>query len=114
MSRSARRGSLWTVAVIAIVMVSGHICVLPAHGPIEAATEQAEDQHTHQGDEAIHAASCEGLPSPSTVSPVLPGGSSPVVMVSPISLRPTLVNQGRCAHSLKSPPLFLLHASLLI
>jgi len=99
----ARRGLL----ALAIVLLLGHVCVLPTH------THAASPDRAHSHDTAeIHATSCEALRSLGAASPVVP--SIQVVMASPIARAESQVTAGSPSPSAKSPPLFLLHASLLI
>jgi hypothetical protein len=107
----------WGVVVAAIAVLLGHICA----GPLEAETVRLLDhhasgaEHEHGGDgEAVHAGSCEmtrplaassfsGVPSSST----LPRYEVPVQRLERARAFPV-------APHATSPPLFLVHAALLI
>ena len=110
------RGSCWLLVLIAIAMVLGHICALPFHAHAGAITthQESESHHGHDGpdDDALHAASCDAVKTAA--------GAGNVVVLVPIGTVPSLVlPSGRqlepdASVILGSPPLFLLHAVLLI
>ena len=114
----AEVGRPWLAVVPLVVLVFtllGHVCVLPldahAHRPSSAADDSDADHH--DPGHAVHAASCEVIrstASPSDVGPELVHrlGHSVVVAVTELA-RSTVLSP-----SVKSPPLFLLNASLLI
>jgi hypothetical protein len=110
------RPVLSTMLLVALAFtLLGHICVLPLHGHgHESASSTAEaDSDHHAADDSVHAASCEALRSTSPVGSGLVLVARPLVhdfVVSTIEAAP----RTRCSPSSKSPPLFLLHASLLI
>ena len=108
------RASSWLLVGLAIFVVLGHICAAPFHvhaGTVT--THNEEDQHGGDGDEAVHAGSCEALradfgvhtPAPPPTGIVLPVVRDPEINHAP----PTQVSA-----STSSLPLFLLHAALLI
>lgn len=107
---------LSTLLLIALAFtLLGHICVLPlhGHGHDPASTSHEADPDHHAADDSVHAASCEALRSTSPV------GSGQVLVARPLvyDLVVSLVEAAprtRRSPSSKSPPLFLLHASLLI
>jgi hypothetical protein len=104
----------WGLLVLSVVMLTGHICVLPTHGHVEAAPSHSDGEHSHDVDESMHAASCEALPSSwITCQAVLAISASGVsVHVEPTNRS---VNRGGISPLPKvSPPLLLLHAALLI
>jgi hypothetical protein len=103
----------WGLLVLSVVMLTGHICVLPTHGHVEAAPSHADAEHSHDVDESMHAASCEALPSSwITCQAVLTISASAVsVYVEPTNRS---VSRGISPLPTISPPLFLLHAALLI
>jgi hypothetical protein len=111
------RGSSWVLVGIAVVMVLGHICALPFHAHAGAITTHEEDQ-SHHGDEhpdedAVHAASCDAAKSgPSWVD------GAGLVLLGPVVTSASVlrrhVPEGDPAVVLGGPPLFLLHATLLI
>jgi hypothetical protein len=89
----------------------GHICAGPLHAHAGSVTTHTEDHHEHGTDETAHGGSCEALrATPSIDLPVLPAVTLDVALiidtlttVAPPRPRPDT-----------SPPLFLLHAVLLI
>jgi len=100
---------------LGLFVILGHVCVLPAH----AAGLATLIGHTHgahdepSADESVYGASCETVRSAFAVTP-------PVLRATPaVSIcAATQVVQRRLERPLPalatSPPLFLLHASLLI
>src|SRR5260370_1002393 len=52
-----------SVLLLAVVMLVGHICVLPTHSHVETALWHGGEAQPHDTDEAVHASSCEVLPS---------------------------------------------------
>ncbi|MGH7354070.1 MAG: hypothetical protein ACRELS_05750 [Candidatus Rokuibacteriota bacterium] len=99
---SARRqtGLRWTLLLACVLVFVGHVCAIPA-----------ADAHD-DGDEAIHAASCDAVKLQST--PLVP------VVVAAVRVEPWLPSIGDLPPSnrehpvLHRPPRFLLYASLLI
>jgi hypothetical protein len=101
-----------TLLVLLVVTLIGHVCVLPLHGHVEAADRHADAEQSHDADEAVHAAPCEMLPSSVVACPAIFGASAPVA-ATPVQYL-NGVSSNRIVFSAISPPLFLLHASLLI
>src|SRR5207247_9866507 len=111
------RSSYWVLIALAVVMVLGHICALPFHVHAGAITTH-EERESHHGDgdtgeDAVHAASCDAVKSPSAAGDavvLVPAGTVPIVTSAPVrhlvEAEASLVGP--------SPPLFLLHAILLI
>jgi hypothetical protein len=103
----------WGLLVLAVVMLMGHICVLPSHSHVEA-TPWHGDGGSADADEAVHAASCEALPSSGITCPAVLTISA-FVMATPVEPLKQWVGRGGIAPlPTPSPPLFLLHAALLI
>jgi hypothetical protein len=103
-----------SVLLLAVVMLVGHICVLPIHGHVEAAPWHQDEAQPHDADEAVHAGSCEALPSSGIACPAVLA-ISPLVVASPVEPSKQLVSRrGITSLPTPSPPLFLLHAALLI
>jgi hypothetical protein len=108
MKRAPRFRYLPSVTVLALLALTlvGHVCALPLHD--HPATE---DQH--DGADSVHGASCEVVRSTSSAT------GCPVVDVALLVDRP-LDDGSRALQissrplSVHSPPLFLLHAALLI
>jgi hypothetical protein len=98
--------------IVAIIAVLGHVCVLPGHAHVVPVQHHGSHDDA-PADNAVHAASCDALKSTSAVLSIVPiDTGTPFVIVEPGSIRlfdATLPN----ARS-ESPPLFLLHAALLI
>jgi hypothetical protein len=91
----------------------GHVCVLPLPSHAAPGASHETDGDHHGDGDAVHAASCEGVRStaPVTASPVVVVSSRAPLRVVPIVQLASLI---RRSPSAPSPPLFLLHASLLI
>jgi len=109
MSRSVL--SLGLLALLAFTLI-GHICALP-HADDHAAASQGNEGHGHDSTDSLHEASCEGVRPARTSSPCVPLRAVPIkleVAVAPI----THAAVSRRPQPSSSPPLFLLHASLLI
>jgi hypothetical protein len=103
-----------SVLLLAGVMLMGHICVLPTHGLGEAAPWHQDEAQPDDADEAVHAGSCEALPSSGIACPAV-RAISPLVVASPVEPSKQLVSRrGITSLPTPSPPLFLLHAALLI
>jgi hypothetical protein len=111
-----RLGSCLFVALAAF-MVLGHICTLPFHAHAGAITTHEESQSHHGGqhpdDDAAHAGSCEAAKSAPVAidTSLLPTVGTVVAVVQESA---DLPGDADGAVVLGSPPLFLLHASLLI
>jgi hypothetical protein len=110
-----RRGrhllSVGLLALLAFTLI-GHICALP-HGDDHAGAPQENAAHDHDGGDALHVASCAGVrPAPSP-SPWAPQASAPI-KVEVVTAPTARVFLARRPQPSSSPPLFLLHASLLI
>ena len=100
--------------VVGLFVVLSHVCALPVH----AAGLTTFVGHTHgthdepSADDAIHGASCEAVRSTFAAPPMLSATpATPAPVVTHIVQRP--LERPRSAVT-TSPPLFLLHASLLI
>ena len=113
-SRSLPRVFVVAMAFLAIV---SHVCVLPTHAHAEsipAAADHHETTDEHGPGESVHAASCEVA--------VSTGGNVPLPLSATVDRLPhsRAVNVPLCAVTAdavlrsESPPLFLLHSSLLI
>jgi len=104
-----------SVLLLTVVMLVGHICVLPTHGHVETAPWHGDEAQPHDAEEAVHAGSCEALPSSGIACPAVLAISAFVVATPVELLKPQLVGRGGIASlPTPSPPLFLLHAALLI
>jgi len=98
-----------------LFVVFSHVCALPVH----AADLSMLVGHTHgahdepSADDSVHGAFCEAVRSTFPVAPpVLPATSStPALVITRVVQRPLDRLLSAVA---TSPPLFLLHASLLI
>jgi hypothetical protein len=109
MTRVPRSRHLLSVTVLALLAVTlvGHVCVLPLHG--HAATEERH----HEAGDSVHGASCEVLRSTPSLT------WYPIVHTVSLVDRPVETCSGAfevfsAPLSVHSPPLFLLHAALLI
>ena len=113
----ARRsgGARWVFLILSLLLLTGHVCVLPTHGHAEPAAMPADAGHSHDGGEGdgVDGASCEALRSS--------GGSPTLAPSAAFGVADALAPCRRwigCTDTPKtaatSPPLFLLHAALLI
>jgi hypothetical protein len=97
--------------IVAIIAVLGHVCVLPGHTHILPVEDHGS--HGDAADDSVHAASCDALKSTSATPSIVPVASwSPLVAVEPLKLR--VFDASPATAYAESPPLFLLHAALLI
>jgi hypothetical protein len=100
---------------LSLFVILSHVCALPAHAAgldtVLGHTDAAHDHHA--GDESVHGGSCEAVRSTAVVQPQpAPAPAVAGVPVVRLLVRPT-PERARPAIA-ASPPLFLLHASLLI
>ena len=103
--------SIGLLLLLAFTLV-GHICALP-HGDDDAAVPHESTGRDHDAGDAVHVASCEGVRSTPPSSPCVPqvttllnvDASAPRVAWLALTNRP---------YPSSLPPLFLLHAALLI
>src|SRR2546425_10367811 len=110
------RVSKWLVLAVAMAGVLLHVCVLPhAHAdePVATTTHDHEQGGDAADDDSVHGASCDVLRTAPTQRPALDctvARFAPHVelAVQPVARTPAVVSRG------PSPPLFLLHSSLLI
>jgi len=108
------------VLVLTLVGLLAHICVLPHHGDAVEIDSHAAHGHrdtvpANDGDDALHAASCEVLPASSTAALVPPSAQS--IQTASFSLVATEVNRFAAVpppQPSASPPLYLTHRALLI
>lgn len=112
-----RRILCWALVMIAVVVTVGDVCVLPLHVHASAATGTAQGDR-HQGgpaaaDHSLHSASCEALGTASVG--LTPAVTSTALVVPDIHVgsRSAAVDSSPDLAA-ASPPLFLLHAALLI
>ena len=113
--RTRRHGFLAAALLtVAIIGVLAHVCVLPVHA--HAVPVGGHGSHDGESpDNAVHSASCDALKTASaTPSIVLVATSVAVVEVEPVSLKGHFFDAAPVRTHPDSPPLFLLHAALLI
>lgn len=98
--------------IVAIIAVLGHVCVLPLH--VHAVPVEGHGSHGESpADDSVHAASCDALKGTSATPSIVPAATwTALVVVEPFALR--LFDTAPAAAHAESPPLFLLHSSLLI
>src|SRR5215470_8586652 len=108
----------WVLVLVAMLLVVGNLCEFvgeaEASAPIGAHEKNAPtDDHHHT---SAHLASCQngGVPATSPVLVFLEIITPPSVEVFLVPLHAPSVAIGRLPESLKGPPLFILHATLLI
>jgi hypothetical protein len=100
---------------LGLFVVLSHVCALPVHATglatLVGHTHGAQDRSS--ADESVHGASCEAVRSTFAVTPpVLP--AAPAAPVSAATHRVQSPLARPVFAFATSPPLFLLHASLLI
>jgi hypothetical protein len=110
---NGRRLSSWLLVGVAFFVVLGHVCAAPFHAHAGAVTTHSEDHPESGSDEAAHGGSCEALRADSHVhAPILLQTSIVLQAIGDFerfSFHPTPTPAPT-----SSPPLFLLHAALLI
>jgi hypothetical protein len=112
--RMRRRGSflsLGLLAVLALTMV-GHICVLP-HGEDHQRAPRESTGHEHDHGDGAHVASCEGIRSAAPSSPCTSLVATALIPYVGVPQHARVSTTPR-PQPVSSPPLFLLHAALLI
>ena len=113
------RPSLWTwgLCLVLVSAVLGHVCVLPAHSHALPA-RHADHDHNDHADDAVHEASCQAIATPSPVTIVAPASvdmsTAEEPAVEPLLVTTAAILQLPAVKTRRGPPLFLLHASLLI
>ena len=100
---------------LGLFVILSHVCALPAHAAgldmVLGHTDAAH--HEQSADESVHDGSCEAVRSTFAVQPpVTPAAKAVSVTVVTRPVRPPLGHPRLAVAT--SPPLFLLHASLLI
>ena len=113
----ARRsgGARWIFLILSLLLLTGHVCVLPTHGHAEPVPMPAGAGHSHDGGagDGVHGASCEALRSSWGSATVAPSAVTVVAdVVAPC--RRWIGRSDTRKTVATSPPLFLLHAALLI
>lgn len=107
------RWSRWALITIAVVTMLGHVCALPLH--VHAGTVTTHDDHSGSAEQtdAVHAGSCDAVKAPTVTSdPPVAMAAAPTPLLDSTVARP--VRSKPVPVATASPPLFLLHASLLI
>jgi hypothetical protein len=100
---------------LGLFVILGHVCALPAHAAGLDVVPRHTDATHHEpsADESVHGGSCEAVRSTFAAQPpVAPVARAVSVTVVPRLTRPSPERVLQAAAT--SPPLFLLHASLLI
>ena len=114
----ARRsgGARWILLILSLLLLTGHVCVLPTHGHAEPAPMSADADHSHGGGagDGAHGASCEALRSSWAGSPTVASSTVTVVADVVAPCRRWIGRSDAPKAVASSPPLFLLHAALLI
>jgi hypothetical protein len=105
--------------LLAVLLVLGHVCDLPAYAETAGAPHSAEDSHHHSdGQEREQLTSCDPVSatsSPGYTHPYVGLGTARALPASgSISAHPVARSFEDRATLLVRPPLFLLHAALLI
>ena len=113
------RHSLWTVVLCLLLAsaVIGHICVLPDHAHALPTRHTDHDDHNH-ADDAVHEASCEAVGTSAPITILAPALADMGVADQPAGALFLATTTGSlqlpAVKTRRGPPLFLLHASLLI
>ena len=100
---------------LGLFVILTHVCALPAHAAaLDTLLGHTDAAHEAEStDESVHGGSCEAVRSTFAVqSPMAPVPAAVSVTVVTRPVRPALEHSRPAAAT--SPPLFLLHASLLI
>lgn len=109
-----RAGWLTTLLLVAALFgVLGHICVIPLHAhavPIKEHGSHDEDAADH----SVHTASCEAAKGRFTAAALMPVLRATELPVTPAPVLTRRFDPSPDAPTAESPPLYLLHASLLI
>lgn len=110
----------WVLPVLVVLLILGHACELPAYADVLASSHTAEESHHssdghHAGEQAI---SCDAIGVTSNAGQPQVGAALEIsVMPEAIDPTPARVVARTFEGPAKltgRPPLFLLHASLLI
>jgi hypothetical protein len=110
--RQRRVASILLVAV-AVFAVLAHICVGPFHAHAGTVTTH-EDDHSERGEDvAAHGGSCDALKSSAVLAVPVVASTFTVIGLLDEGRR-VAVNAPSAPAPTASPPLFLLHSSLLI
>jgi hypothetical protein len=114
MSLGQRRKSVLSGALLFLLAFTliGHVCVLPFHHHGEASPHDS-DNSPHDADDSVHAASCEAVRSTTPTPQCASVFSTSLVNSGALLVRQEAPVVAR-ARARSSPPLFLLHAALLI
>ena len=118
MNRVFRRRPVlrWLALVVACVGVLGHVCALPheAHAGAVEPSESHDRHDEHSDHDALHAASCEAVPSTVTPAALVVPAAHPVIVTAVAAPARGAIYGARPAAIDTSPPLFLLHSALRI
>src|SRR5258705_11021421 len=108
------RRSVLSAALLLFLGVTlvGHVCALPLHDHAAPPTPQHSEEQQHDGD-SVHAASCEAVASTAPASPGVPDITTAFRRDGAVRQSRGIALTHRPTNS-SSPPLFLLHAALLI
>jgi len=107
----------WLVPVLAFFLVLGHACDLPALAELVAhPAEAAHHSADHHDDESLISCDAVGVPTSQEHLRVNPGLDVVELLrvARPAPLRPMIWSSQSSRRLPSRPPLFLLHASLLI
>ena len=113
------RPTLWTsgLCLLLAFAVLGHICVLPGHSHA-APAPAADHDHHDRADDAVHEASCQAIATSSLGTPLAPElgviGVTEQSVIQLLPATPAAIVRLPAVKTRRGPPLFLLHASLLI
>ena len=108
-----RAGWVTTLLLVSAMLgVLGHVCVVPLHAhavPVAGHGSHDEDAADH----SVHTASCEAAKGGFTIAALVPPLLATELLAAPAPSHRRL-GASPDVSTAESPPLFLLHASLLI
>lgn len=111
---SVRRARCWSFVLLGVLLMLGHVCELPVESLAVVGHAEANGGHDHDG--ALHAGSCEAATTTASSlhvaappADVMPRSLDGVIVVADVLRDVTAATSPP-----SSPPLFLLHAALLI
>jgi len=107
---SGRR--IWPVVLVGVSLMLAHVCALPAEA-VTATSHEAADEHSSH-DESLHAGSCEVAVTSTSATSMVPSAIMERLHSAPSGSSYSVARDVASTAAPPSPPLFLLHAALLI
>jgi len=106
------RRRVWPVVLVGVLLMLAHVCALPAEA-VTAASHEGTDEHGGH-DESLHAGSCEAAVTSVAGIPMVPSAIADRLLSAPSGSPDSVSRDVASTGAPPSPPLFLLHAALLI